>query len=1478
MSKSKNSSGFKGVFSTLARSIRGGPVPPSLVSTHHSSNTTSNQKDLNFILSKLSPNSDMKDRLTAIEQIINGPENIPASKFSDIWFSVQDLFQSSNHTYHIYALRLAIVCIAKDRDNPSLKLNIYSHTVSSFSIDHEKLSLLVLKELTDNGQSSYEFFRTKERIIDVLIKWLKDTTEQQQKLPRNDRGSVASNEEPFLLSILRYIESLTTHYHRYFTKEDLFHLVHTIVILCQTTSRESDIEYTFPLLKTILKVSFLPKENLHELLLVLCSSAKFPQMSEPSWQIVELLLNSHLFTSTFLELCEIVKYTEVKDPNIRAFAGAAVFLERFVTTCANEERLNEISISMAMTAYKMSIGGRPSNLRIICSCIFNLLQNTIVLDWIPNDVWTSEISSPFEIICDITSLKIMEHSAEHRLVSGDNSSDVSSKSSKGFTHEIKEVVAKVHEILSLAADIFVSNTFQGHPRIIIDFFVNMSGYLDERCALIVVEHFLISKFCRPLSPGCFEYSSELIQRFYRDPTWGSNIRVRVLDVFTETFEEARDVLNSQEIIRLINLVFYKVAEEPDSIVLEKLLVMFVDITKDCSYEVLLHISKMFFAVFENTGKRKSFGSYISSSNEHGTPSVKSANGTPVIGPVTPIHMSSGVGGSPKAFQSMIDIRRMGFASSFCKVFAHNYKKSAINTKIAYDYLLKICEKSRNDPAAYIEVSRLLCRLRASLDNYVLLTHPCDIEDVAESVGRYVQHSDSSIDLNDLEWHYPENLSYLDEFNIHEHSYMIKYMVNPTDSKSSDYELDISRWLNEVLKALELNSNWEISSYLWVHIGPQLSNMQLFTRPGCDVGKFRRLIADQLKGSVKLKDPTQKYDIKIPMILTLSSIVPYFIDSSANLLDSIFGLLLSGISLSEKSLVPSIQTLVYCSFEFPGFIRTKLSEILDLFHRTVTNPTASPHILEFLYLIPDIPNLAINLKQSDYKKAFTIVFDYLKHLGRNSSTGNVAHKLLNISKDTKEKTNNYTHDYMLPKYSRIMAYNCIVNWYLSLRMLDRKYMTKFLIRQFSLLESHENTRDLINLAYIDFISKFTFNDIDLEAKSSDIDTDTTNLTFYDQNHWVYGETVITILTNKQFGKSFVKIRRASETNIFTVRPDPKMIPSWFEEQVVNFNNSNEALRSLNPSLLEVFSSNFMLSQLTTLSDDKNKSGPMQIPNEEGCLLLLKQIDSIPVVDSMKIGVIRIPVKQLNLQNNEVEIGPLYYIDFMNRLGDLVTLRNNRNIYLESGNDALADSKYAYTWNNKVMNLLFRATTLDEIVAHDTSDVTNRKPFIGEDYVRIYFDETASFFNFDSSDSSRNCISIVVTPILLATAKLLSEGDYSNRQNIVESKTFYSVKVYMKKGIPSLFTGSHYKVFSADSVAAYVRDLVIFASKYYGATDGGVGSIWKQRLMLIEQLKASFSDTSNNSVTAEKNPQTPSHTRTPSTDKKEVSLSDFTNQFL
>jgi tuberous sclerosis 2 len=241
-----------------------------------------------------------------------------------------------------------------------------------------------------------------------------------------------------------------------------------------------------------------------------------------------------------------------------------------------------------------------------------------------------------------------------------------------------------------------------------------------------------------------------------------------------------------------------------------------------------------------------------------------------------------------------------------------------------------------------------------------------------------------------------------------------------------------------------------------------------------------------------------------------------------------------------------------------------------------------------------------------------------------------------------------------------------------------------------------------------------------------------------------------------------------------------------------------------------------------------------------------LDRLPVIDTHKVGIMYAGPGQ----TSEVDIlrnthGSQAYTRFLDGIGKLVHLRSEKDFYTGSL-DPDEDGEYAYAWGDDIKQILFHTATLMPTHEHD-SNCNNKKRHIGNDYVRIVWNDSGKPYAFDTLSTAFQFVNIVIEPHSIGTISAFSNDAHENE--------YFRVIVQTAEGMTECTPVGQFKIVSAVVLPHFVRHVSIFADRFtsifsstgHDTQRNEVKTNWAARLDAMERFQRQTQSAAPETVT-------------------------------
>ena len=228
------------------------------------------------------------------------------------------------------------------------------------------------------------------------------------------------------------------------------------------------------------------------------------------------------------------------------------------------------------------------------------------------------------------------------------------------------------------------------------------------------------------------------------------------------------------------------------------------------------------------------------------------------------------------------------------------------------------------------------------------------------------------------------------------------------------------------------------------------------------------------------------------------------------------------------------------------------------------------------------------------------------------------------------------------------------------------------------------------------------------------------------------------------------------------------------------------------------------QLSSFPDVHSPRHDIKIIKDTRALAsLIRSLDRTPVIDTHKVGILYAAPGQ----SDEVEIlrnthGSPAYTRFLAGIGRLVSIRGQLDVYT-GGLNPDEDGEYAYAWWDDIGQILYHAATLMPNHTHDVS-ATFKKRHIGNDYVRIVWNDSGKPYRFDTLSTQFQFVNIIIEPH--------SVGVIAAYSNNLHENEYFKVTMQCAEGMMQFSPIGDYKIVSAQSLPPLVRQLSLISDWY------------------------------------------------------------------
>ncbi|GME27801.1 Rap/ran-GAP [Neofusicoccum parvum] len=632
----------------------------------------------------------------------------------------------------------------------------------------------------------------------------------------------------------------------------------------------------------------------------------------------------------------------------------------------------------------------------------------------------------------------------------------------------------------------------------------------------------------------------------------------------------------------------------------------------------------------------------------------------------------------------------------------------------------------------------------------------------------------------------------------------------------------SLWIEAAISLFQNCTDWEVLSYLLVHIGPQLCNHTLWKNCIPQIRLLRSVLCDQVRNGTVPEPPAysslKKADVAVCYFHILTMLVSYHHHFEKSEQDDMVKTFYLGIGSWDRTSKWCIHALTVCCHEIPDSTTKHLQNVVQKMSQIITQPNIAIHILEFLTHLVRLPNLYVNFRDDEFKMVFGVCFRYLQdskmvdqHVGKPSS------------KPVDD----------LPQYVHALAYHVISFWFMAIKLEDREKFVPWIIKKLVHIDRFgRETLEEQALITIDMLHSRAYTDRDetgyQESFARDSDGEVT------KRSWVIGgEMILTLETAARTGLTQMIKRRPSYTSYGVYRPH--LIPPPRHQVPLLTGLAADAFYT--SSYVGVLPEDIfqgLFTPVTLLSPSAFESSPwIKLPEDDATRRSVAMMDRASTVDSHRVGVIFIGEGQTNEQEILANVmGSADYTVFVEALGEgkLVRLKGAKMNLQGLDREFDSDGTHAICWRDRAVEMIFHVITMMPTDLEMDPLCINKKKHIGNDFVNIVFNNSGLPFRFNTFPSQFNYVYIVITPEARTT--------FVDTRDNVRLDQFYKVQVLTQPGFPETSPASETKIISGRGLPAYVRMLALNASVFcqvWSSRDAGeYVSSWRSRLREIRRL--------------------------------------------
>lgn len=677
-------------------------------------------------------------------------------------------------------------------------------------------------------------------------------------------------------------------------------------------------------------------------------------------------------------------------------------------------------------------------------------------------------------------------------------------------------------------------------------------------------------------------------------------------------------------------------------------------------------------------------------------------------------------------------------------------------------------------------------------------------------------------------------------------------------------LDIGEWMDTINDILLNGDDWEVYSYLLVHLPSQLSNTVMFEIDAPHIQTLHTLVISQLLTGKVHNPPTvtgmKQGDVALCLLHTLTILVSYRERFTRRQLDDTVRTFLASMEKWDGVRKCCIHALALCSYELPYNLEKVLDGVVQKMSQIITQSHLAIDILEFLGGLVRLPDAYRSTKPMLFRTVFGICKEHLKNSRRErekrkSASGyrksyNPTRYSATVEAPTSVESSNMNDSQKdLPEYVFALAYHVITFWFLAVEILERSSHVGWISKNLGFQDDDgKEVMEEQSQVTLDMMHRTAYSDLG-ETMPNQIFQDQGNKVI--KKSWLIGMSIVTVETFKDTGLTQITKRQASGTTYAVFHQHTAPLPPHHVQPRSDFATHSSVAG------IDILPNHILLQLSSTITPMPIPLQPIILPDDESTRRAISMFDRNDTVDGHKAGVIYIS----KAQTSEAEIlanttGTNVYENFLSGLGTKVSLQNAKFNTQGLDREANSDGTHTYAWRDRVTEIVFHVTTMMPTDLKHDPQCVNKKRHIGNDFVNIIYNDSGLSFDIDTFKSQFNYVNIVITSDLMAVTRRQAsgsdgtlgqsdtqEGNDKGKQS--DMKPCFKVQTVCSPSFPQISPAATPKMVSASSLPGFVRQLALNASVFslvWSNREGGEHvSSWRNRLREIAKLRERFANT-------------------------------------
>jgi Domain of unknown function (DUF3384)/Tuberin len=1124
--------------------------------------------ELNSLFIRLQPGKPLSGRIPAALETANYLSKQKVKEVIPIWAAGSDLMHEASNEAIEAGLKLLISCIRSSQLSSLDRTLFWESLIGYGHSDHLELRLRALKALSDNGRNIECLQSDLAAYISKLLQEAFSAACQLRKKDHKHKGDPSSSQEQNLSAIFQFTTDIVRFNSITLNNDDLSTIIAQLVSMCRDTTSKVDLTNATNGMSAIATFTNVSTATFQPCIDLLCQIYRqIDALKDHTWSLFRRIFQSNLKNDTVTNLFETLQGPLDIASNTNSLAtvytvqGAFYILQK-LTLNNGMDGLPDISLATFAAAVNTALqrvkdpAFRLDVLKFY-DCVLDepSLQKRLVddVDWL---YFSQSLEHCYSSLAG--SIPRPSHAVDSNGDSTPHSEkpngDVKS-TKKSADKELSESIRLFNDIIDKLCLAFDDLNII-HQDECVRLFFHLGDDLNNNAARILLYHLETRPILMPPSFGKREEVWHHMTIYVAQNTSRpASLRAATYEYLTKQFDAVKH-LPSKEVKSFTDMILQTIDVEGDPTVLE-ILSSFAARVLDTDLRDILFdsvIAKVRSAVFD--------------SRRNNTPSPSRR---PSLAQIT-FNQASG----PSL--SRLIIRH------FIRLFLTVMNQSGYHADLLFHFILDVAGTDSLDADARICALKLLFRLRCTADHRIYVVSVSESESIAAVVCRTFETAVLPAQISDSKgenknpsigtssstgaktksiniiktvpplWFYPGPKALPQEPS--EEPSLVLYALSPEKNGPIDplKTLPLYLWLENIIHILQQpKQDWEIYSYVLVHLGAQLKNKTLFDGAIRQIRLLRNIICNQIRSSSFQTPPSytslKKADVAICLFHILTMLIGYNEHFAKSEADDIVRMFILGIGSWDGTSKWCIHGLAVCCHEIPLSVSKSFGDILQKMSQVITQQKIAMHILEFLCSLSRLPEIYKNCTENEYKLVFTVSFRYLEWVRdqrqKVEDTNSLSPPTIRSSKrysdsireiklpTEPEYSGKDKLDADLPQYVYALAYHAITFWFMALKLQDRPLFMQVIAKNLTYEDpSGKYVIEDQGMVTLDMMDRIAYSDRDETtcdtnfAKSTDGEVQ--------KQTWIIGMGLLTIETAGRTGISQLTRRRPVSIRIFLLR--------------------------------------------------------------------------------------------------------------------------------------------------------------------------------------------------------------------------------------------------------------------------------------------------------------------------------------------------------